>query len=382
MRPRVDEFLSGKVKAVDVAHLEKELRSLWTQAEHSDGDGNKQPSVTRACAMNLVLYSTDEDAEFAASNLLDEVIMSHPCRALLAIQRERDKANLEAWVSARCHPANKSGMKQICCEQITVLYEGHDNHVLPSSVSPLLVADLPVYLWWRTPEINAAALTHYLSSIDRLVVDSRRSTDVAHYLKDVMEIVHGARDKISVSDLNWRRLLPWRQALAEIFTVGSFGFTSADTDKIKRVEVDFQPRPDQEGTNGLSAQVLMYIGWLADRLNWDVQGEKGTYGNWNFVGNGCEIALTHNQQSAMPPGALNRVRVILSGDRTITIIAKPKDELVAIEIDRGGEKKSFELLTPSASFRESQLMGRELETMVCDQVFFRSLERAVHLARL
>lgn len=376
MKPRVEEFLSGKVKAVDVAHLESELRSLWSQAEHTDGDGEKQSNILRACAMNLVLYSTDEDAEFAAGNLLDEVIVSHPCRALLAIQRDRDAENLEAWVSARCHNASKSGMKQICCEQITVRYEGRDPNVLPSSVSPLLVADLPVFLWWRTPELDTVALTPFLKSIDRLVVDSRRSTSVKDYLQSLLEIVHGARDVLTVSDLNWRRLLPWRRAVAEIFNVGSFGFEPADVQKIKRVEVDFQPRKD----GCLSSQILLYIGWLAGRLNWKVTGEKSGSNAWRFVSNGCEVSVTAISHAEMPPGALNRVRLTLSGDRTITIIAKPKEELVSVVIDCDSKTKSFELLTPSAGFRESDLMGRELETLAEDDIFFQALEIANTLA--
>ncbi|MBX9879885.1 MAG: glucose-6-phosphate dehydrogenase assembly protein OpcA [Candidatus Obscuribacterales bacterium] len=372
MKPRVEEFLSGKVKAVDVAHLESELRSLWSQAERTEGNGDTQSNILRACAMNLVLFSTDEDAEFAAGNLLDEVIVSHPCRALLAIQRDRDVQNLEAWVSARCHAASKSGMKQICCEQITVRYEGRDPNVLPSSVSPLLVADLPVFLWWRTPEINSTALTPFLKSIDRLVVDSRRTTSVSNYLQELLEIVRGARDVITVSDLNWRRLLPWRRAVAEIFTVGSFGFEPSDVEKIKRVEVEFQPRKD----GCLSAQILLYIGWLAGRLGWNVVGEKADNSNWKFKANGCEISVTAVDHAEMPPGALNKVKLTLSGDRTITIIAKPKEELVSVVIDFDSKTKSFELLTPSAGFRESDLMGRELETLAEDDIFFQALEFA------
>ncbi len=376
MKPRVEEFLSGKVKAVDVAHLESELRSLWSQAEHTDGDGDKQANILRACAMNLVLYSTDEDAEFAAGNLLNEVIVSHPCRALLVIQRDCEDENLEAWVSARCHSASKSGMKQICCEQITVKYEGHDPNVLPSSVSPLLVADLPVFLWWRTPELDTEALTPFLGSIDRLVVDSRRTTSVKDYLEKLLEIVNGARDVLTVSDLNWRRLLPWRRAVAEIFTVGSFGFQSGDVEKIKRVEVDFQPRQD----GCLSAQVLLYIGWLAGRLGWQVKGEKAGADNWQFKADGAEISVTAVRQSEMPPGALNKVRLTLSGDRAITIIARPKEELVSVVIDCDSKTKSFELLTPSAGFRESDLMGRELETLAEDDIFFQALGIANSLA--
>lgn len=376
MKPRVEEFLSGKVKAVDVAHLESELRLLWSQAERTDGDGDMHSNILRACAMNLVLYSTDQDAEFAAGNLLNEVIVSHPCRALLAIQRDRDQASLEAWVSARCHSASKSGMKQVCCEQITIAYEGCDVNVLPSSVSPLLVADLPVFLWWRTPELDTDRLTPFLKSIDRLVVDSRRTASGKDYLYKLMEIVNGARDVITVSDLNWRRLLPWRRAAAEVFTVGSFGFQPGDLQKIKKVDIDFQPQKD----GCLSTQILLYVGWLVGRLNWQVEGGVAGANKWKFNAANCEISVTAANHSEMPPGALNKVKLTLSADRTITIIAKPKEEMVSVVIECNSQTKSFELLTPSANFRESDLMGRELETLAEDAVFFQSLQIANALA--
>src|SRR5207248_5492359 len=98
----------------------------------------------------------------------------HPCRALLAISRASENMSLEAWVSARCHLPSAKSEKQICCEQITVRWEGHGIHELPSVVLPLLVPDLPVFLWWRTGDFDMAALEPFLGQTDRIVVDSER----------------------------------------------------------------------------------------------------------------------------------------------------------------------------------------------------------------
>src|SRR5215470_10938113 len=152
-----EEFLSGKLAQVDVVAIERELNTLWHSAAETGSD-DQLPDVARACVLSLILYSRDEDAEISAGNLLDQITLSHPCRALLAIARPGASEQLDAWVSARCHLSSAAGSKQICCEQITVRFEGVGVHALPSVVIPLLVPDLPVFLWWRTPDFNRKAL--------------------------------------------------------------------------------------------------------------------------------------------------------------------------------------------------------------------------------
>src|SRR5438094_6962109 len=126
----VEQFLSGKLTQVDVASLERELRSLWSTASSDHPEANLR-AVNRICVLNLILFSTDPDAETSAANVLDDITIAHPCRALLAISRPSQQKRLEAWVSARCHMPTPKSQKQICCEQITVRFEGEGVHELP-----------------------------------------------------------------------------------------------------------------------------------------------------------------------------------------------------------------------------------------------------------
>lgn len=264
-----EAFLSGKLAQVDIAKIEKELKSLWQSASNSGESGG---SVTRACAMNLILYSEDSDAETVAGDVLDDITTRHPCRAILAISRDAAKPSLEAWVSARCHITDQKSRKQICCEQITVRSEGNGPNELTSVVLPLVISDLPVFLWWRAKKVDFHKIKPFLSYVDELIVDSAKAEESDNIFADVLHIIgayleekHGAQ--IVVSDLNWRRSLLWREALALSFDP-AHGHLSVDALKsVANLKVSYAAGKSGKCSGSLN-QSLLYIGWLANRLNW------------------------------------------------------------------------------------------------------------------
>ena len=97
----VEEFLSGKLSQVDVPAIERELKKLWQEAAAHESEPEGR-NVARTCVLNLILFTGDGKSETQAGDLLDEIMMRHPCRALLAIGQPADEARIEAWVSARC----------------------------------------------------------------------------------------------------------------------------------------------------------------------------------------------------------------------------------------------------------------------------------------
>jgi len=262
-----EAFLSGKLAQVDIARIEKELKALWQSASDS-GEGS---SVTRSCAINLILYSEDNDAETVAAEVLDDIATHHPCRAILAISRAADKPALEAWVSARCHLTDSKTHKQICCEQITVRSEGNGPQNLASVVLPLVISDLPVFLWWRAKTVSLANVKPFLPSVDELIIDSQKDEGVANFFADVMTVVKSyLKEKeqahIVVSDLNWRRCLLWREALALAFDEKANRLPLSALKQIQKIQIAYGAG-GSERTGGVN-QALLYVGWLANRLQW------------------------------------------------------------------------------------------------------------------
>lgn len=378
----VESFLSGKLSQVDVRKIEAELAKLWTQASMSGSEDH--PQVIRACSGNLILYTDRDDAETSDANMLDAVIISHPARAILAICRQAEPAKLEAWVSARCHLAPGSGTKQICSEQITVLAEGNLDNELVSVIESLLLGDLPVFLWWTASELSGEKLSPFLASISRLVVDSARAPYSFSYLRDLHKIVDSTEGCISVSDLNWRRLLGIRAALAEEFERLPFCLSSLD--RICKIKVSACSQEFQE--ESCSIQALLFVGWLASRLGWDAVSlgkESGAEVIARFRKESEAIDVYFNSQvlTHVAPGSIFEVEIETTDEKKLRVSRDPAGEagsLVLVVSEKG--RKLRELIADDSDMDRVHLMGHELEDLGKDTVFAESLAAASELIRL
>lgn len=361
-----EEFLSGKLTQVDVARIEKELRQLWQSAESTEPD-SERPAVARACALNLILYSMDLDAETTASNLLDEISISHPCRALLAISRPGEHAHLEAWVSARCHLPTPGASRQICCEQITVRWEGEGIYQLPSVVLPLLVSDLPVFLWWRTGSFDHPALSPFLPAVDRLIIDSSRwLAPLSAFCQLASCLAEGPNCPI-LSDLTWRRIMPWREAIASAFDTFGSGLSVPDLGAIVRVNMAFD-RPSQ-------AQPALATAWLASRLGWKPVFVEDT------AGGGIQLTFARRKRKmevqwqphagdATGTGGLRTVDILWPDGKQLKVSLVRKDEKPVLAI-RSSAAPHFgrEILAPGPDLSEPHVVSGELDVFEHDRVF-------------
>lgn len=299
-------FLSGKFHHVDVDRIEKELMELWQQAgKDSDSDG---PSVTRACSITFILFSTNSELEIEAGNLLEDVTLKHPCRAILALALPSEQEQLEAWVTARCRMIPGKKDKQICCEQITVRWQGHGTRNLASVVSPLQLVELPTWLWWRDARPSKELLGPFLPFVDRLIVDSASLDDKLEQIFDLRDVFYRLKDGSALFDLNWRRLLSWRQAIARSFE-DSFGILSLEElDLISSVTVGVAENGDGPA-RGYSTQGLLLISWLASRLSWKVLSVNKTAGNevdiaFKWSRKKIEVGLRAVPLDNVPPGTV------------------------------------------------------------------------------
>lgn len=257
-------FLSGKLHHVDVDRIEKELLELWQQAGKANEDD--MPSVTRACSLNFILHSNDDNTEVGAG-LLDEITIKHPCRAILAHALPSKEEHLEAWVTARCHitPGKKN---QICCEQINVRWQGQGTRQLASVVHPLRIADLPTWMWWQKGRPTKENVGPYISFVDRFIVDTSDMDSNITHLFDLKEVFQRLDKSDILYDINWIRLLPWRQSIARSFEEARGLLELEDLDLIDNVYVTVSKG------EGISTQALLLVSWLATRLSWKLVDSK------------------------------------------------------------------------------------------------------------
>lgn len=268
----LESLTSGEPIQANVSELEAELSALWRSA----AEGSE--AVTRSCALSLLVYTESEMAAREASSLIGDLTLQNPCRAVIMVaEREAKPPGLRAWISAHCHlPAG--GGKQVCCEEITIAARGNAVEELSSVVLPLTVPGLPVVLWWRAGDFSPGKnFDQILRVTNRVLVDSARFRDPAADIAKLTSQVRSLKHKFT--DLNWARLTPWRELIAQCFDSTE---RRPYLNRLSDVRIEYEERSPRRVAQ--QVQALLLAGWLASRLNWSLASSlaAGDGAGWNF----------------------------------------------------------------------------------------------------
>jgi hypothetical protein len=181
----------------------------------------------------------------AATETLAGLAERHPSRTLLLFPDPDAGGALSARVLLECYDVPDS-KRHLCSEVVELQLHGVRAAAPASIVLPLLLPHLPVFLRWRgVPPFGSAVLDQLVDVADRLVVDSGEwRHPAAAYAK-----LPALFDRVAVSDIAWRRTLPWRRELGRAW-------------------------PDlPERLVGPPAETALLAGWLRSRAGVDVEIE-------------------------------------------------------------------------------------------------------------
>jgi len=260
---------------LDTGAVHDELNRLWgelgiAQATRPPEDDALIAGVlVRANTLNLicVAHSTAE-----ADRIQDAIVHLtdyHPSRAIILVAdpaRKSAKSGLDVRVSLLEQKAMR-GRPAIRFECVHVEGDKQSAGHLASIASPLLVPELPDFLWWPGDSMTISPLFDELAeTADRLIVDSAAMTRPAAGLPALAALVARAHT-LEVSDFAWARLRPWRQLIAQFFDQPGAQPCLTHLDE---VTIGYAGR-DRDGASGLSGALLM-LGWLASRLRWESAG--------------------------------------------------------------------------------------------------------------
>lgn len=244
---------------VELSQISKTLNSLW--------DGPEQR--TRACLLNLVVFTQGAENLAANTNLISKFVQNHACRAILLGNSPLAKVQkASAWIQAHCH-ITKAGAQEICSEQITLLAEGLPHNTVANMIMANLDYDLPLNLWWQgdLPDNTDSPLWQ---RVDKLIIDSLDWHNPSENLLRLSQIREHYGSRLALADLNWTRTLSLRQAIALSFDVPAL---QQDLANIDRLEI--QHAPDAKLT------ALLLTAWFAAQLSW--QPLKGNGSAPHFV---------------------------------------------------------------------------------------------------
>lgn len=234
---------------VEIGKIDRELKKLWDRT----GD-----APTRASLMNLAIYCEGHDAMARNTALISEITQSHACRAILIVADPHAPNQLRAWISAHCH-ISRAGAKQVCCEQITFLLEGNSRGLIPNIVFSHLDSDLPLYLWWQG-EFTAPVEEQLWTWVDRLIFDSQSWKNPRAQFELLRNSLAQTKPRMILCDLNWTRLIDWRQGVAGLFDAQE---NLAHLHKLESAVISHAP--------GFRSTALLLVGWISAQLGWRVE---------------------------------------------------------------------------------------------------------------
>ncbi len=265
-------------QANSIDGIEKELARIWAQPSMAAAVGGGGPDATgdadaprsrhvaaRTSVMNLVVVTRRPELGERAGETINRLSGRHPSRTLVVLAADPDGPPwLEGRVQAFCI-LPRADAPETCSEQIFLTAGGETGRHLAALVTPLLVHDLPVTVWWPgEPPLESAPARELLAASDRLVVDGASwAGDGLARLRDLAE-VDMRFPRLAIRDFALVRQSRWREAIATVFDLPEF---LPYLTHLRRIAVTYATH-DATGEPGTTNVVkpLYHVAWLASRL--------------------------------------------------------------------------------------------------------------------
>ncbi|MBV8196241.1 MAG: glucose-6-phosphate dehydrogenase assembly protein OpcA [Candidatus Dormibacteraeota bacterium] len=212
-----------------------------------------ESSQVRLSVLNILAACNDASFIESTTSTVLEVAQRHPARVIVIMADRRGDPVIESDIALR-HADDGSHIELIRLE-----VRGEPARHLASIVQPLLVPDIPVQLWLvGAPPLEQAFAADAVSVCDRVILDTATYPDAAETLRLIAAELERHGDTLTLNDLAWERLQPWRSAVAHAFegaTVRPWMHRVTGVDIVSSGR-----RSAMEG--------WLLAGWLSSRLGW------------------------------------------------------------------------------------------------------------------
>jgi glucose-6-phosphate dehydrogenase assembly protein OpcA len=354
----------------------------------SGTDGGPMP-VARAATMNLISASrsrTGAERIRETIALLEDI---HPSRATILFSDPSGPidpaAGLDVKIELLEHTSAR-GKPSTVFECVTIDVSAENEAQLASIASPLLMPDLPDVLWWTLdPTDNSQLFVELIDVCDRLIVDSALAVQPAAGLQNLRGFVGDLREDVSLGDMAWARLSPWRRLTTQFFDVPD---ALPLLDLIDDISITYGNSAHQ--WSGFSG-ALLYAGWLGSRLGWRTPGEllpvRGDSNVWRATlragnpGQQREVSVTL-RPTARPLAASTLLDVKLAADNGKAGVFKI-DRLDENEISTTSEIPGTASIVRTVFAPipgEADLLAEQLRAFSRDAVFEAAMRFATDLA--
>ena len=217
---RIDEHSvsSGAPVSVAIDYVDAQLTQLWRDvAEAAQAKGGLS-AVTMAQVLNLVVRANSYSAANDYLSDMNKITGSHPARVINIItDSSEEEMPVQAWASIFCQ-IPPAGGRQVCAEQISVAAAGTGVRQIPAAVIPLLLPELPVFLWWpKGSPFDDYLFRQLADSLNRVIINSATFENPEGTIAKMSTRLKNDWPKMACTDMNWSRLTRWRELTAQFF---------------------------------------------------------------------------------------------------------------------------------------------------------------------
>ncbi|MDR1823768.1 MAG: glucose-6-phosphate dehydrogenase assembly protein OpcA [Bifidobacteriaceae bacterium] len=253
--------------------------------------------------LTLVIHCPPAEIE-ASVQSANSASMEHPCRIILVTAEDPEGPPA---MDAQIRVGSDAGASEV----VVLRVRGEPGEHLDAVVTPLLLPDTPVVVWWPAGRPDVPAESPLGRLAERRITDAQRSGERMAALHQLAE---GYRP--GDTDLAWTRLTPWRAELAAALSI-------PPRERVTSATVSGPAGPSTD---------LMAV-WLGTRLGVPVRCTVSTTDYINSValhraGGGRLLLDKENQET----GA--RLRITDQPDRVVALGRRSRAESLAEELRR------------------------------------------------
>lgn len=361
-------------KDVSLEEIEDELNQIW-QANRTGEDG---ALATRATTFTMVVYESESKPQ--DSEVAEAIAAANPCRIITLYPETGEDEGVSAQVSAYC-PIQKQGSNSlVCCEYINLTGTPTALERIAGMISALMLSELPKFLWWKAvPAPESSLFQRLADNSDIIIVDSSSFSEPEAELEAIGQVLEEER---VFADLNWRRLAAWQELTAEAFDPPERRSALTEVD---RVTIDYE--------QGNPTQALMFLGWLASRLQWNPISYEHEGGDYDIR----RVKLTNDEQKEVEaelagipteagdiPGDLISLRLSstnLEAD-CCTVLCSETTGCMRMEAGGGAQSCRIQQVTPLFDQKTEQLLTKQLQRWGREVLYEESMARTYEMLKL
>ncbi len=257
----------------DPLAVEQQLRRIQQEVS---------PNEARTNLFNLVVYIDGHD-EVQLMDALNYLHGKRPARVIVV--RRNAGGETRTDVTARC--VTDKDDKVLCIQEILISSGDDGAGEVPETWTPLLIREIPVFVWWLS-SLDKAPLPELFDDIaDRVFIDSSLADNGLELLANLAARHSGF--KTPVTDFSWSRVAPLLKLTAHAFNAAEQRPLLAELASVTT-----------EG--GQPAEVALYFQWLKTKLAWS--GSCCQAGKpWSLTDeSGLPVALLHKAPAPLEKG--------------------------------------------------------------------------------